>query len=263
MPHKSSALTSNFSFSEDNKASSLQLLHSGSATHFVDALKKEISEHSALCHPFLIRLGEGDFNNTLAVLRDYAHQYSFYSQWFTRYLDGVISNLDSQEHRDLLLHNMEEEKGNPNSQIAAELPHVEIFKQFKNAVGATEQYCHDTPACTTAKLWRELFLQKCSSKIPGVGIAAIGLATEGIISRIYPYILKAINEHTSLDKDASLFFELHVKCDDGHAEAIEKITIDIAEELSTREAIRFGVFSALNLRNAFWDAQLARAIILQ
>ena len=112
---------------------------------------------------------------------------------------------------------------------------------------------------TTVLLWRDLFLQKCSAHFEGVGIAAIGLATEGIISAIYPYILAGITDHTELSDDASLFFRLHLNCDDSHSKAFEAVVEDIAEDFSTREAIRFGVFSSLNLRNAFWDSQLARS----
>lgn len=239
--------------------SSLEYLHSGSAVDFVEALKLEIASHHCLCHPFLTDLSAGRFANTEAVLRDYAHQYSFYSEWFTRYLDGVISTLKNPVHIELLMHNMEEEKGTPGSENKEELPHVEIYKLFKAEVGVTREFETLNPPCTTVSLWRELFMQKCASQIEGVGIAAIGLATEGIISTIYPYIINAIEQHTQLGDDASLFFKLHVECDDGHSEAMEKIVIDIAENPATREAIRFGVFSSLNLRAAFWDAQYARA----
>ena len=247
---------------EDFSNQSLNLLNSGPPEKFVEALKLEISHHPAIHHEFLHRLGNSGFSDTTAVLRDYAHQYSFYTQWFTKYLNGVISNLDSSDHQALLLENMEEEKGHPGSPNREEWPHVEIYRLFKKAVGADEEFCKNTEPCTTVLLWRQLFLEKCSSNIRGVGIAAIGLATEGIISSIYPHILNAIRSQTHLGSDASLFFELHVECDDGHAESIEKVTTEIAEDMYTREAIRFGVISSLNLRSAFWDAQLSRALAM-
>ena len=131
---------------------------------------------------------------------------------------------------------------------------------FKDQIGADQNYCQSNSPCTTVLLWRDLFLQKCKSNIPGVGLAAIGMGTEYIISTIYPNIIEAIENHTDLGKEGSLFFRLHVDCDDNHAEVVRKITEEIAEDISTREAIRFGVFSSLNLRKAFWDTQLARAM---
>ena len=239
---------------------SIELLHGGEAADFIDALCTEALAHPAVHHPFLTRLGEGDFEDVPGVLRDYAHQYSIYSAWFTRYLDGVISNLDNPNHIAALMENMEEEKGVPGSDKPEERPHVVLFQEFKDMIGADENYCENTPACTTVLLWRDLFLQKCRSAIPGVGLAAIGLGTEFIISSIYPSLVEAIESHTDLGRDGSLFFRLHVECDEGHADTVKHVTEEVAQDLACREAIRFGVFSSLNLRKAFWDAQLARAL---
>jgi pyrroloquinoline quinone (PQQ) biosynthesis protein C len=211
--------------------SSIDYLYEGESGEFIHALELEIGIHPALNHPFLTRLGDGDFGNTAAVLRDYAHQYSVYSEWFTRYLDGVIKNLESEAHVNALMKNLEEEKGIPDSPNPEELPHVELFQRFKDQIGG----------------------------IRGVGLAAIGLGTEFIISSIYPSIINAIENHTDLGSDASFFFRLHLDCDDNHAEVVKTLTMEVAEDVSTREAIRFGVFSSLNLRKAFWDTQLARA----
>ena len=241
---------------------SIDYLHQGTAAVFVESLCAEIIDHSAVKHPFLEQLGKGGFANTPAVLRDYAYQYSVYSEWFTKYLDGVISNLANQSHIDALMENMEEEKGIPDSPDLTLRPHVELFNRFKQQIGVDEQYNEQTQPCTTVLLWRDLFLQKCKSEITGVGVAAIGLGTEFIISTIYPNIVNAIENHTDLGTEGSLFFRIHIDCDDGHAETTKQITREIAEDISTREAIRFGVFSSLNLRKAFWDAQLARAKLL-
>jgi len=235
-------------------------LHHGNADDFVAALKREITQHPALSHPYLIALSDGSFPNQMFALKDYAFQYAIYSEWFVRYLEGVFATLTEPTHRELIEHNLEEEKGTPDSPNVEDLPHVEIYRLFKEAVGADQGYCDSAQPSTTVLLWRDLFLQKCSSNIAGVGVAAIGLATECIISTIYPYILRAICEHTELGENASLFFRLHIECDDGHGEAFERITAEIAEDTETREAIRFGVFSSLNLRNAFWDSQYARAL---
>ena len=82
---------------------SIDFLHQGTSSAFVDSLCMEIMNHSAVNHPFLEKLGNGEFENTTAVLRDYAYQYSIYSEWFTKYLDGVISNLADKRHIDALM----------------------------------------------------------------------------------------------------------------------------------------------------------------
>ena len=167
--------------------------------------------------------------------------------------------MPDKNHREKLFENMEEEKGNPQSSKIEEKPHVEIYKNFKEQIGINAAYEIDNPASKTVLVWRELFLQKCRTNIDGVGVGAIGLATEYIVPMIYPYIIKAIHEHSSFEKEASLFFDLHVECDEEHGDAVIELTRDVAENIETREAIRFSVFSSLNLRKAFWDVQFARA----
>lgn len=243
--------------------STITLLNQGSAEAFITALTDEVQSHKALNHPYLVALSTGEFPNMKEALRDYAHQYSFYSSNFVNYLDGVLKTLTSQSHIDTIMENVEEEKGKPDAEQLVDRPHVEIFEYFKRSVGVDEAYEASHPISTTVSLWRDLFLQKCNSNIRGVGIGAIGIATENIVPYIYRYILSGIEKHSNLSKDAGLFFELHINCDDGHGDDFMEITTEIAEDFSTREAIRFGVFSSLNLRLAFWDSQLARAVLMK
>ena len=237
---------------------SLDLLHRGSSDEFVDSLIHEIQVHPALNHAYLINLSKGNYSLMDETLRDYAHQYSFYSSWFVRYLNGVISALPLQEHKDLLMENLREEVGNPLSNKLSDKPHVEIFESFKESIGIDSSYTINHPPSTTTILWRDLFMQKCSSKVLGVGLGAIGLATEFIVPSIYKYIAEAIENHSSFGSGSSLFFRLHIDCDDDHSQTLVDITREMAYDFSNREAIRFGVISALNLRAAFWDSQLAR-----
>lgn len=242
------------------KSDSLRLLNCGSSGDFITSLLEEIKAHSALDHPYLVALGTGQLPDIDAAIRDYAHQYSFYSSYFVHYLDGVINALTEQSHKDELYENIKEERGDPNAEDLALRPHVDIFNHFKTQIGIDSDYVDNHPASTTTMLWRDLFLQKCRSTIPGVGIGAIGIATENIVPHIYRYIVDAIEDQSTFENDASFFFRLHMDCDEEHAQNLIDVTAEIAENLETREAIRFGVFSSLNLRNAFWDSQYARAI---
>ena len=238
---------------------SIDFLNTGTASEFVDALRVEVLQHPAVNHQFLYRLRHGLFPDMVAVLRDYAHQYSFYSRGFVKYLQSVIDNLPTQEQKDTLLENLIEEQGNLESSDLAERPHVEIFDHFKGLVGADDAYAAQRPPSATVEIWARLFDEKCQSNQVGIGLGAIGLATENIVPVFYPCFAEAIDKFTELGSDASLFFRLHVDCDDGHGEDLVEITKEIAEEPRNREAIRFGTISALNLRSAFWDSQLARS----
>lgn len=240
---------------------SWQLLSQGSSQEFVDALRREALEHPAVHHPYLRRLSTGDFPNLPWAIRDYAFQYSFYGQDFTNYLEGVIGGLASLHHREVIRQNLEEEKGDPSSDDLNRMPHTRLFQLFRRAAGVTEEFEAITQPCTTVLVWRDLFLQKCHSRQPGVALGGIGLGTEFVVPTIYSYIHQGIRDHTSISDRDSYFFELHAKCDDKHAQLLIDITTELSEDRrNTREAIRFGVNSALNLRCAFWDVMMARAI---
>lgn len=248
------------SLDSDYKKSSLSLINNGPSSLFIDYLIKEINDHHALNHPYLLKLSKGLLPNTNEAIKDYANQYSYYSSWFVRYLRGVISSLPSDRLKSRLMENILEEEGNSMASELKDKPHVEIFNHFKNSIGVDENYISQNPASTTSLTWRNLFLQKCDSELLGIGLGAIGLATEYIVPRIYTFIAEAIENHSNFDPSNSLFFRLHIECDKEHAENIIEITKEIAEDIRTRESIRFGVISALNLRNAFWDSQYSRAM---
>lgn len=244
----------------DAALSSLAYLYDGSTVDFVAALKREVLAHRAVNHPYLQALAGGAVPDIGVALMDYAHQYSFYSDYFVQYIDAVLINVDNQAHRDILLENLLEEQGIPGSANLEDRPHVEIFRHMKKTIGIDASYETRHPPSTTVLVWRELFLQKCGTRIPGVGLAAIGLATEFIVPHFYPYLIEAIEKHTTFGEDASLFFRLHVDCDAEHSESIIDLILELAETISTREAIRFAALSSLNLRNAFWDVQYARTM---
>jgi len=241
---------------------SWQLIYEGSAAQFVEALSREAFAHPAVHHPYLQRLAAGDVPDVRYALRDYAVQYRCYGAEFPNYLQGVIDHLEVERHRDVLLENLEEEKGDPNSDDPEKMPHTRLFAEFCAAAGADPGYLRHNPACMTAVVWRDLFLQKCRSAQTGVGLAAIGIATEMVVPTMYRYLLQAIREHSELTERDAAFFAIHASCDDAHARALMDITMDVSDRQETREAIRFGVISALNLRKAFWDVMLSRALHL-
>lgn len=239
---------------------SWELIHRGGAEDFVETLCAEAADHPAVHHPYLERIAAGDLPDVTWALRDYAYQYAFYSQEFPSYLEGVIASLASEAHRARLLENLEEERGAPDSDDPDRIPHTELFARFRRAIGVDEAWAARHKPITTALVWRELALQKFRSAQLGVGVGAIGIGTEFVVPTIYTYLLEGIRGYTDLAPADYYFFTLHAQCDQAHAEDLRVITIDIAHEPGTREAIRFGVFSALNLRKAFWDIMLSRAL---
>lgn len=243
------------------QTTSWALLNQGSADEFVDALCADALAHPAVNHGYLQRLAAGDLPDVQAAIRDFCHQYYFYSAEFTSYLEAVIGGLVNARHRDTLRHNLAEEQGRCHVTGTEDVPHTELFQRFRLAAGVTADYDRSHEPTTTVLIWRDLFLQKCQSRQAGVGLGAIGIGTELVVSRLYHYLHAAVQTHTELQPDDYLFLTLHMDCDDEHAEDLKQISIELAEDHTLREALRFGVLSSLNLRNAFWDVMLARALV--
>lgn len=239
-------------------AESWQLIRSGSPEAFVGAVEREVMAHRALHHPYIERLARGDLPDVREALWDFGSQYVYYTELFPDYVQGVIEATKDASHADALRQNLEEENGDPSSPRLEERPHRELFQRFLTAIRPA---CADEPApCQTVLVWRELFLQKCRSPHAGVGLGGLGLGTEAIVGPIYTRLIESLRNHTDLAPDDYVFFALHARCDDDHAEVMRRIAIEIAVGPDEREALRFGAFSALNLRMAFWDVMLGRAL---
>jgi pyrroloquinoline quinone (PQQ) biosynthesis protein C len=208
-------------------------------------------------------LGAGDFPNIKMAVTDFVFNYAHYSRNFTWYLSSVIGNLSCEEHQRRLTCNLLEEQGDPRSDNIIDKPHAEIFGDLMLSLGIDKAYVASNTVCETVRLWRLSFEQLCSDKNPAVGLGALGMGTEMIVPKIYPYFISAIEDHSDLDRDASLFFRVHVVQDDHHTSEFLKVISDYAEDTSNREALRYGAAVALELRRNFWDTMLARALIMR
>lgn len=246
--------------SETSARQSWEYLYQGSAEAFIDALCADARAHPAVSHPYLQYLASGELPDVRWAIRDYCHQYFFYSGGFTAYLEAAINRLQSPAHQDVLRKNLAEERGQADPANPEGIPHTVLFQRFRRAVGVIPAYEAATPPSTTVMVWRDLFLQKCQSAQPGVGIGAIGIGTELVVSSIYRYLHQAVTRYTDLSPEDYLFLTLHLDCDDQHAEDLKQVSIELAKAPELREALRFGALSSLNLRHAFWDVMLARAL---
>ena len=238
---------------------SSRYLFSGTAAQFVGALAADAQAHGAVHHEYLQRFSQGDLPCMRFAIADFSLQYATYSSGFTSYLQAVINSLHSAEHRHQLQDNLAEEQGLLDD-TGHHIPHAQLFERFRRAAGVSEQQEAEFRPCVTATTWRDLFLQKCQSSQNGVGLGAIGIGTELVVSAIYTQIRQGLREHSALSDADCLFFDLHIDCDDGHADELLRITEDLCSDAEHREAVRFGAISALNLRNAFWDVMLSRSL---
>ena len=239
--------------------------HSSGAA-FVRSISAEALDSAAVNHPYLRAMSQGDFPNIDMAFKDFAFQYSLYSARFTRYVSAVIENLSSAEHTQILLINLAEEKGVVNDvELPPDVltsvtgqPHSNLFRRFQESLGVNIDYRETTAKCQTGLLWSRQFLQLCEMN-ECVGVGAIGIGTELIVSSIYNQILEGLETHTNLTMAEHVFFNLHSQCDEQHAEQIALITEDLARNSRACDQIEYGVKMAINMRVIFWDKMHERA----
>lgn len=240
------------------------------AASCVARLAEESLRHRAVRHPYLEALGSGTLPDLRWALADFARQYRTYSSHFPRYLTTVISRLENPAHRGALLENLTEESGSYGDDELAELqkfgvqrewidgvPHPLLFQRFAASVGVQRD---DVPESDQAACWRELFLALLASGSPAEALGALGLGTENIVRTIYQPFVAAIARVGTLAPRDTVFFPLHTAVDDHHQATLQAISADYAHTPEGRRDLRRGMLKALNLRSAFWDWLLARAL---
>ena len=235
------------------------------ATAFIERTSAHAFQSAAVEHPYLQALRDGDFPDVDWAFRDFALQYGLYSRRFTHYVCSVIKNLNCPDHKAILQANLAEEQGDahdvelPPDVLATVIgqPHSQLYRRFQNALGIDAEAYEPTPACP-GHYWSDKFLQLCGQN-EHVGVGAIGIGTEFIVSRVFDQILDGLKAHSDLTMAQRVFFDLHSECDDEHAAQMLSITNDLAQDPKAREQIERGITAALDLRASFWDKLMERA----
>ena len=236
------------------------------ATAFISQLSSTIFDSSAVKHPYLQALSAGEFPDIHFAFKDFAFQYGLYNTQFINYLSAVIANLSNEEHRRILESNLAEEEGQiqdinlPPDVLASitKQSHTNLYCRFQEALGVDQDYPESDSQNNPGLLWSQKFLQLCGMN-EFVGVGAIGIGTELIVSNIYNQILTGLESHSNLTLKERVFFDLHSECDEEHASQLLSIAIDLANDKSSREKIEYGVNMAIHLRSMFWDQMFERA----
>jgi pyrroloquinoline quinone (PQQ) biosynthesis protein C len=227
-------------------------------------------QHRGVNHPYLTALMSGDLPNPKQAILDFAVQYQGYTSWFPKYLNCVMSKLESQQHRSYFQENLDEESGHLDDATLADLsklgiksewvqgiPHPILFRRFQLAVALDAR---TEPLARCAIKWRKKFLELLQNATAAEAIGAMGLGTESMVKHIYRPITEAIKTFTDISQRDYVFFELHSEVDDDHAELMMRVADDLANgDTHCFTEIERGMNSALDLRAQFWDQLYIRA----
>ncbi len=234
---------------------------------FTKRVCNEVLDSKAVNHPYLQAIRAGDFPNIDLAFKDFAFQYGLYNTQFISYLSAVIEGLEEPKHKQILQANLAEEKGKLHdvklaSDVLASIEnhsHTQLFLRFQEALGVDKEYRKTISECKVGLVWSQQFLQLCEVN-QYVGVGAIGIGTELIVSKIYNQILEGLKAHSNLTVTQRVFFDLHSQCDDDHAAQLLSITEDLARDQSACEQIEHGANKAISMRIEFWDKMHERAL---
>jgi len=245
-----------------------------SVAHFVSDLVAQAHQHRAVRHPYLLAMARGDLPDLRGALRDFACHYYGYSSHFPRYLTALISRLEGREDRQALLDNLSEESGcySPedlelleSSGIQAEwvanVPHPELFRRFRRALGVPDGAPAVEPLEVVA--WRELLISVLSHGSAAEAVGALGLGTEGIVPALYPAFVQALQRLGDVAPRDGVFFALHTLVDDHHQATLHSQACKQAITAKGRQELALGMTKALALRDAFWSWLHQRALAMK
>lgn len=172
-------------------------------------------------HSFLRRCRTGRV--TRPELMGLLVQQGLYSSYFTRYLCGMMSNLPKNSDVLALAENLFEELGLDGDQHST--PHYIIYRNMLESFSLTLD--NAVPSAETSHLINTM-LAYCRHPDPAYGLGALCLGAEALVPSVYSDIIQGFNA-CGIGGPRIEFFRIHVECDDGHAETIRDIMIDLAE----------------------------------
>lgn len=184
----------------------------------LDATKEKLIQRIA-AHPFLARCRAGAIS--LEELKLFLVQQGLYSAYFTRYLCAMMANLPSNHEVLELAENLFEELGfAPDSPT----PHYLIYRDMLEAFSLSLDGAQAT-AGTQAMI--DTMFELCKNNNPAYGLGALCLGAEALVPALYSDLLMGFKACGVAEKDVE-FFRIHVECDDGHAETLRDIMVDLA-----------------------------------
>jgi len=209
--------------------------------------------HPLWSHPFVERCRAGQL--TLAQVRVLGTQMYKFCHQFPSFLALALAACPQEDARIVIGENLWEELGEGDPQRA----HAALFRQFTRALGVDDVHLSAVPALPETAALIDTY-RRLGDRYGVAGIlGALCYASEGIVAALYSHIQGALRQAGTFDREALMFFEVHIDADDGHADKLEAILLPmlrtIEDELLVEQAIR----TAMDARCLFFDGVLREA----
>jgi pyrroloquinoline-quinone synthase len=140
-----------------------------------------------------------------------------------------------------------------------ERPHAAVFRRFTRALGTADAQLAAVPAQPETSALINTYLN-LSKRYGVLGIlGALCYASEGIVAALYTHIQGGLLQAVALDKEALLFFELHIHVDNGHADKLESVLLPMLRTPQDELLVEQAIQTALDARCRFFDGVLREA----
>jgi quercetin dioxygenase-like cupin family protein/pyrroloquinoline quinone (PQQ) biosynthesis protein C len=177
-------------------------------------------------------------------------QYYLYSKNFTRYLSGLMANLEDDLLRSRLSENLWEEGGG----AAPEKRHAQIFRDFlTQGLGIELAKIEFLPS---TRHFVDQFLGHCIRGSALHASAFLSLGTEAIVARMYAIMVDGLLA-AGLPKEQLDFFYIHMTCDDAHAATLEDILCSFQKQPEWERQCREALDLSLRMRAELFDELMA------
>jgi pyrroloquinoline-quinone synthase len=229
--------------------SELASLYIDAPTHF-----RQVAENHPLWHhPFVERCRAGQL--TLAQVRVLGAQMYKFCHQFPSFLALALAACPQDDARIVIGENLWEELGEGDPLRA----HAALFRQFTRALGMDDAQLSAVPALPETAALISTYMN-LSDRYGVLGIlGALCYASEGIVAALYSHIQGALHLAASFDRDALMFFEVHIHVDDGHADKLESILLPMLHAPQDGLVVEQAIRTAMDARCAFFDGVLRDA----
>jgi len=229
--------------------SELVHLHPVAAARF-----RQIAENHPLWrHPFVQRCRAGQL--TLDQVRVLGVQMYKFCHQFPSFLAIALAACPQEDARIVIGENLWEELGEGDPQRA----HAALFRRFTRALAIDDAQLAMLPVQPETAALIDTY-RHLSDRFGVLGIlGALCYASEGIVGALYSHIQTGLLQAAAFDKDALMFFEVHIHVDGGHADQLEAILLPMLCTPHDRSLVEQAIRIALDARCRFFDAVLREA----
>eukprot|EP01063_Lacrimia_lanifica_P013797 TRINITY_DN20402_c0_g1_i1.p1 TRINITY_DN20402_c0_g1~~TRINITY_DN20402_c0_g1_i1.p1 ORF type:complete len:1014 (+),score=311.92 TRINITY_DN20402_c0_g1_i1:62-3103(+) len=239
---------------------------------FLEEMDALVAGSGVVGHALYTAYAENTLPNLPEALRLHTAQYRAFAAPFVGYIDAILAHGD-EEAASVLRENLAEEQGGLDADGAAELtangmdpadvagvPHKELAARFAKAISAPE--LRDAEHMPEVLHLRDTMWALCRQSACA-GVAALCYGSEAIVRDQYTQFYAGVQHaFPKLPARDTVFFPLHILCDDGHAAALQRLAGGYAATAAGREEMHAAAAQILAARRQFCDAMYEKATAL-